>query len=155
MKRMLTLLLLLLPAVVVAGPAGVLRFETDRPLGQVYDQIHSALEGEKFWIVFEADMGERMARFADQWGDDYNRNNLVAIKSMVFCNIWWTNRIANADPDLLALCPLHLSLYERGGTTVVLVPKLSAMAEGSPGRDAAAKLEAQLSAIVGRALSAQ
>ena len=66
-----------------------------------------------------------------------------------------TNRIANADPDLLALCPLHLSLYEKDGKTVVIMPKLSAMAEGSAGLDEAAKLEAELAAILGRALAVE
>jgi uncharacterized protein (DUF302 family) len=155
MKTSLLLLLLLSATLAAADPVGVLRFTSDRPLGQVYDKIHSALEEEKFWVVFEADMGDRMARFADKWGEDYNRSGVGAVKSMVFCNIWWTNRIANADPDLLALCPLHLSLYEKDGKTVVIMPKLSTMAEGSAGLDEAAKLEAELAAILGRALAVE
>jgi uncharacterized protein (DUF302 family) len=99
-------------------------------------------------------MGQRMAKFADRWGEDYNRNGLQSIRSLVFCNIWWTNRIANADPDLLGLCPLHLSLYAKDGNTVVLLPRLSAMAEGSPGKEAASELEAELRKIVQSALAA-
>ena len=43
--------------------------------------------------------------------------HLSSVRSMVFRHIWWTNRIANADPDLLALCPLHLSIYGKDGKT--------------------------------------
>jgi hypothetical protein len=117
--------------------------------------VYKALEAEKFWVVFEADMGKRMAGMADKWGEDYNRNGLGAVKSMVFCNLWWTNRIANADPDLLALCPLHLSLFERDGETVLVMPGLSAMAEGSPGQARAAELEAELKGILRGALGTE
>lgn len=152
MMRFLILWFLLVPAVVAAAPAGVVRLTTEQPMEAVYDKVYKALEAQKFWVVFEADMGSRMARFADEWGDDYNRNGLGAVKSMVFCNIWWTNRVANADPDLLGLCPLHLSLYEKNGETVLVMPKPSAMAEGSPGRARAAELEDELIGIVRGAL---
>ena len=148
MKQWVMIVCSLFPFVLAAEPLGVIRIASDRPLTEVYGQLHEALESEKFWVVFEADMGSRMERFAKKWGDEYNRNGLGAVKSLVFCNIWWTNRIANADPDLLALCPLHLSLYEKNGETVVLIPRLSVLAEGSPGKDRAAELEAALVDIV-------
>jgi uncharacterized protein (DUF302 family) len=154
MKPPLLGFLVLFPALTLAGPAGVLRLATDQGLDAVYDKVHEALEAEKFWVVFEADMGSRMARLADEWGDDYNRNALEAVKSMVFCNIGWTNRIANADPDLLAMCPLHLSLYAKDGQTVIVMPRVSAMAEGSPGQEAAAQLEGELRRIIEGALLA-
>jgi hypothetical protein len=68
--------------------------------------------------------------------------------------IWWTNRIANADPDLLALFPLHLRLYGKDGKTHVIMPRLSVLAEGSPGKDKAAELEAELRKIIQGALRA-
>ena len=153
MRHWLITWFLLFPALVAAEPAGVVRLATDQPLEEVYGKVYKALEAEKFWVVFEADMGSRMARFADKWGEDYNRSGLGAVKSMVFCNIWWTNRIANADSDLLALCPLHLSLYEKNGETVLVMPRLSAMAVGSPGLAAAQELEAELTGIVQGALA--
>jgi hypothetical protein len=154
MKRLLPglLLLLILPLTAAAGPAGVLRLTSDQPIEAVYDRLYKALEAEKFWVVFEADMGQRMAKMAERWGEDYNRSGLDAVKSLVFCNLWWTNRLANADPDLLGLCPLHATLYVKEGMTVVVMPAIGAMAEGSPGAGAARELEAELTAIVGAAL---
>jgi uncharacterized protein (DUF302 family) len=155
MKSWIVVLLMLASTMATAEPAGVLKKTSDAPLGAVYQRLYQALENEKFWVVFEADMGKRMAKLADKWGEDYNRNALESVKSMVFCNMYWTNRIANADPDLLALCPLHLSLYAKDGKTHIVMPRLSALAEGSPGADKAAELEAELTAIVDGALAAE
>jgi len=140
--------LLLVSSAAMADPTGVLKMTSERAVEDLYGSLYQALEEEKFWVVFEADMGKRMAKFADQWGEDYNRNGLDSVRSMVFCNISWTNRIANADPDLLGICPLHLSLYSKDGKTVVLLPRLDLMAEGSPGKEAASELEAELRTIV-------
>ena len=155
MKSRILCLLLLVPLLAIAGPAGVLKLTSDKSVDDVYGEIYQALEEEKFWVVFEADMGKRMAKFAEEWGEDYNRNGLDPVKSMVFCNISWTNRIANADPDLLGICPLHLTLYGKDGKTHVVMPRLSAIAEGSPGREKAAELEEELTAIVERALTTE
>lgn len=154
MRLWLLCLLFVFPILALAEPAGVVKLTTDKELSSVFDRVYKALEEEKFWVVFEADMGNRMAKFADKWGEDYNRKGLDAVKSMVFCNIWWTNRIANADPDLLALCPLHISLYAKDGETVILMPRLSALAEGSPGKEEAVELETALREIVESALAA-
>ena len=154
MKNWIAAVLLLAPLIASAELAGVLKLASDRAIDDLYGDLYRAMEAEKFWVVFEADMGKRMARFADTWGEDYNRNALDSVRSMVICNIWWTNRIANADPDLLGTCPLHLTLYAKEGKTVVLMPRLSAMAEGSPGKDAASELETELRKIVEGALAA-
>ena len=135
-------------------PAGVIRITTEEPADAVFERVKDSLEAEKFWVVFEADMGKRMKRFAKKWGDDYNRSKVGSVRAMVFCNIWWTNQIANADPDLLGLCPLHLSIYERAGTTVVVLPKLSVLAAGSPGFSRAEALEQDIFGIVSKAVEA-
>ena len=154
MKNRISVLLLLAPLLVAAEPAGIVKLVSDRPVDELYDDLYQAMEERKFWIVFEADMGQRMAKFSDSWGEDYNRSGLDSVWSMVSCNIRWTNRIANADPDLLGICPLHLTLYAKDGKTVVLMPRLSVMAEGSPGKEVASELEAELREIVEGTLAA-
>ena len=118
-----------------------------------YQRLYQALEGERFWVVFETDMGSRMEKMRERWGADYNRQQLIGVRSMVFCNIDWTHRIANADPQLLALCPLHLSVYGQNGSTTVVMPRPSVLAAGSAGIDEASALEAELTGIIQRALS--
>lgn len=136
-----------------ATPSGVLIIPAPFEVQGAYDRVYKALEAEKFWVVFEADMGARMARFAERWGADYNRNHLGGIKAMVFCNVEWTNNIANADPDLVALCPLHLTVFEHDGQTFVAMPRLSVLAQGSPGEFRVRELEAIIRGIVENALT--
>lgn len=152
LKNWLLLPLLLLAAQLNAAPAGVYTRSVDLAIDKAYAALHDALEEERFWVVFEADMGRRMASMAERWGDDYNRQGLNAVKSMVFCNIWWTNRLASVDPDLLSLCPLHMSLYEKDGRTTVTMLRPSVIAADSPGLDAAMELEKQLIGVVEKAL---
>ncbi len=65
-----------------------------------------------------------------------------------------TLQIAYADPDLLGICPLHLTLYGKDGKTHVVMAKPSVIAEGSPGKGQATELEAELRKIVESALAA-
>ena len=154
MKHWLAGLLLLVPAMTLAGPVGVSTLTTSDPADKVYDRVYQALEEAKFWVVFEADMGSRMEKLGPDWGSDYNKNKLTFIKSMVFCNLSWTNQLANADPELLGLCPLHLTIYAYNGRTAIVWPRTSVMAQGSTGQDRALALEGELAAIIGGAVTA-
>ena len=151
-KLISSLFVLLLTTSVWAAPPAVYVKQTTLPIETAYDRIYQALEANKFWVVFEADLTARMARFADRWGDDYNRQGLSAAKSMVFCNIWWTNRIASTDPELLSLCPLSLSLYEKDGVATVVMTKPSVISKGSKGQAAAKELENELVGIIENAV---
>ena len=71
-------------------------------------------------MVFGPNVGKNLERFSDKWGGDYNRNKLLAIHSMVFCNGWYVKKVSNPDPDMLGFCPLHLTLFERDGNTTLL-----------------------------------
>jgi uncharacterized protein (DUF302 family) len=141
-------LLLLLTGYACAEPPVMYVKTVNKPIEEVYARLYKALEEQRFWVAFEVDMAARMARFRDKWGEDYNRNGLSGIRSMVFCNIWWTNRIANADPDMVAMCPLHISLYERAGSTSVVFPRPSALARGSKATEVAEELESELIGII-------
>jgi uncharacterized protein (DUF302 family) len=145
--------LLLIAAPSGAAPDGVHTRSVDIAVDEAYTSLYAALEEEKFWVVFEANMGQRMANMADRWGKDYNRQGLSAIKSMVFCNIDWPNRLASVDPALLSLCPLHMSLYEKDGRTTITMLRPSTIAAGSPGLDAAKELEKQLIGVIDKAVS--
>jgi len=153
LKNWCLLSLLFIAAPLSAAPDGIYTRSVDIAVDEAYTSLYAALEEQKFWVVFEADMGQRMANMAERWGDDYNRQGLSAIKSMVFCNIDWTNRIAGVDPALLALCPLHMSLYEKDGRTTITMLRPSTIAADSPGIDAARELEKQLIGVIDKAFS--
>jgi len=101
------------------------------PMQKVYPAVYKALEDTRFYVVFEPDIGKNIARFAEKWGDDYNQNQLDSIRSMVFCNGWYANKVSNADPDMLALCPLRLGLYEKTGQTFIVFARPTFIAEKS------------------------
>lgn len=132
LKKLIILYLLLGSGSLQAGNAGVFEYTVKKPVDQVYQSLYQALEAEGFYVVFEANIGGNISRFAEKWGDNYNRNQLSAIRSMVFCNGWYANAVSNADPSMLALCPLRLSLIEKKGSSTALFVRPTAIASDSP-----------------------
>lgn len=106
-----------------------------------YKRVFTELENNGFFILSEHNLGRDLASLSRRWGSDYNRNRLDSVRSMVFCNAWYANRISNADPDMLALCPLHLTLIHKGGTTRILFVRPSRVAVGSAAEPVALELE--------------
>ena len=86
----------------------------------VYKSIFTALENNSYFVIFEPNIGKNLSHFAKRWGEDYNKNKLDSIRSMVFCSAWYANKISNIDPSMLALCPLHITLYSKNNKTHVL-----------------------------------
>jgi hypothetical protein len=117
-------------------------------MAETHKAVSSALEAARFWVVFEADLMAGMAGFADRWGEDLNRNALDGIRSIVVCNAWYANRVSNADPDLLALCPLRVNLVEKDGVTRVLFARPTVIAAGSPGIAVVQEIEDTISAAL-------
>lgn len=110
----------------------------------VYHSVYKSLEDNGFYVVFEPDIGKNLSNFADKWGKDYNRNKLESIRSMVFCNGWYANLMSNADPSMLSLCPLHVTLIQKSGKTTVLFVKPTSVAKGSKAEKVAQELESEV-----------
>lgn len=154
MKVSWLLLCVMIPASLCAGGlGGIVRLETALQVDAAYERVYRALERAHFWVVHEDDLGERMARQAGSWGANYNRSRLGDIRVLAFGNLEWANTLANADPDLLALYPLHLAVYERAGTSVLVWPRLAATARASAGEARAAELDAEVRRIIEQALA--
>ncbi|MCP4407223.1 MAG: DUF302 domain-containing protein [Gammaproteobacteria bacterium] len=136
----------------VKAQDAVFQASIQAPLDKVYSSVNSALEENRFFVVFEANMGRNMARFAERWGEDYNRNALEGIRSMVVCNIWYTNQIGNTDPSMLSLCPLTVTLIHKVGTTTVLFARPTAIAKGSDSESVFRELEQELIAAIRQGL---
>ncbi len=143
---------LILFSPLVKAQDAVFQASIQDPLDEVYSSVYGALEENRFFVVFEANMGRNMARFAERWGGDYNRNGLEGIRSMVVCNIWYTNQISNTDPSMLSLCPLTLTLIHKTGTTTVLFARPTAIAKGSDSEPVFRELEQELIAAIQQGL---
>jgi len=121
--------------------SSVLVWNMEKNLETSYETIYKALENNRFYVVFEPDIQRNISGFAERWGDNYNRNKLEGIRAMVFCNVWYTNEISNADPDMLAMCPLHITLIQQQGSTRVLFVRPTVVAADSKALAIARELE--------------
>ncbi len=111
------------------------------PLNVVYKKVFTSLDNNGYFVVFEPNIGKNLAHFAKRWGDDYNKNKLESIRSMVFCNGWYANKVSNVDPNMMALCPLHITLIHKKGVTKVLFVRPGRVAVNSPAEEIANELE--------------
>lgn len=106
-----------------------------------YKKVFTALENNGYFVVFEPNIGKNLSHFEQRWGKNYNKNDLEAIRSMVFCNTWYANEVSNMDPEMLALCPLHITLTHKKGVTRILFVRPSQVASDSPAKKVVTELE--------------
>lgn len=151
MQKFLGLCLVVLSFAARADSA-VSRWSVQSSLDEVYPVLYQALEEHRFFVIFEPNIGANLANFAERWGDDYNRNRLGGIRSMVFCNPWYANQVSNLDPDMLALCPLSLTLIEQQGETRILFVRPAYIAAGSKAEPLLQELEYDLNKAVNAGL---
>lgn len=119
--------------------------------GKTYKKVYKALEDSNFYVVFEPNIGKSISGFAKKWGNDYNQNKLEEIQSMVFCNGWYANKVSNADPDMLALCPLHLTMTSKKGITSILFVRPGKVAANSKAAGIAMEIEKEVIAAIEKA----
>jgi hypothetical protein len=132
MKRQLVLLILfLLPFNVSADGSSVYEKSGNTTIDEAFESVYQELEQRNFYVIFEANIGKNISRFKEKWAGDYNKNNLGGIRSMVFCNGWYANKVSNTDPSMLALCPMRLTVIERSGKAHILFIKPSFIGQHS------------------------
>ncbi len=150
----LCLVSLLFAAQAATADRTVLVWETGTDLEKTYDVVYKALEDNKYFVVFEPNIQKNLSRFAERWGDKYNRNGLEGIRAMVFCNGWYANAVSNADPDMLALCPLHITLVQKSGVTRILFSRPTVIAADSKALAVAKEIEEDVSKALDEAVAA-
>jgi len=123
-----------------------------KPLSVLYKSVFTALEHNGYFVLIEPNIGKNLSHFAQRWGNDYNKNKLEEIRSMVFCNAWFANKVANADPHMLALCPLHITLIQKGKLTTILFVRPGKVAADSPARAVAEEIEKDVIRIIENAV---
>jgi len=132
MKILLSILFLCCSSIAIASNTSVYEKAGDMTIDDAFDSVHQELEQRNFYVVFTANIGENISRFKEKWAENYNKNKLGGIRSMVFCNAWYANKVSNKDPAMLALCPLRLTVIERSGKAHILFVKPSVVGQGSP-----------------------
>ena len=154
MKFTLILLLALVSSNAFAESPAVYEKSFDQNLDTAYKRVYKALEGDGFKVVYEIDMQDNLTKFAAKNAvKDFNLNQLEGIKSMVFCNGPLAVKISNADPAMLALCPLHLTLTQKAGRVTVLFVRPGVIAQGSKAETPAKELEEKVIKAIESGLS--
>ncbi len=136
------------PSVVKTEEPMVFVQKVSKPLAEVYKRLFTMLENNGYFIIFEPNIGRNLAHFAKRWGKDYNKNKLQEIRSMVFCNGWYANQVSNYDPDMMALCPLHITMIQKEGLTRVLFIRPSQVSKNSQANRVATELEQDVIRII-------
>lgn len=142
MKSALIFLFALVSANAFAESPSVYEKTVDQNLDTAYKRVYKALDSNGFKVVFEVDIQENLTKSAAKNVlKDFNLNQLEGIKSMVFCNGPLAIKISNADPIMLALCPLHLTFTQHAGRATVLFVRPSVIAQGSKAETSVKELE--------------
>ena len=113
----------------------IFSISVEKPGEEVYQSVYRSLEESRFYVIFEANIGKNLARNAKRWGDEYNKNNFEMVKSMVVCNPYYANQVMNLDPEMMALCPMNITVMYKDGESTVLFERLTPIAEGSAAED--------------------
>jgi len=145
------LILLYIYPLQAASPT-VFELTVNKPVAEVYPAVYRGLEEARFYVIFEPNIGASLAGFAKKWGDDYNRNGLSAIRSLVFCNGWYANQVSNKDPGMLGLCPLHMTLIEKNGKTTALFNRPTVIAKDSPAYELLNTVEQEVIVAIKKAM---
>ena len=154
MKSTLMLLFALVSFNALAESPAVYEKTFDQNMDTAYKRVYKALESNGFKVVYEIDMLENLTKFAAKNAvKDFNLNQLEGIKSMVFCNGPLAVKISNADPAMLGLCPLHLTLTQKAGRVSVLFVRPGVVAQGSKAEAPAKELEEKVIKAIETGLS--
>ncbi|GJM05797.1 MAG: hypothetical protein DHS20C09_17930 [marine bacterium B5-7] len=153
-KNIIILFLMLSNSYAIAGgdQSTIYSISTERPGEEVYQSVYKSLEESRFYVIFEANIGKNLARNAERWGEEYNKNKFEFVKSMVVCNPYFTNQVMNLDPGMMSLCPLNITVMSKAGKSTVLFEKLTPVAKGSPAEDVLWEIENTIITAIENAL---
>ncbi|MFT6351304.1 MAG: hypothetical protein ACJAZ4_001299 [Neptuniibacter pectenicola] len=129
-------------AITVASP--VIKIVMEGPFEENYDKVNQSLDANRFFVIFEPNIGNSLTYFKERWGDEYNQNGYEEIQSLVFCNPWYVNQIINKDPEMAALCPLSVTLLHKNNKTELLFIRPSQIKPDSPAQPLLIKLEGDI-----------
>ena len=102
----------------------------DLPIEKYYPKLKAAIQSNHMNILYELDLLEKFKKsgYVEKFGEDFNRNHLKSVKTLLLCNGYVGNQISNIDPDMMALCPIRLTLISKASGTKVVFMKSSHLA---------------------------
>ena len=118
----------------------------DAPMAEVYPKIIASFDNSHLIVVSEIDILAKFkaAGLPKKFGKNFNTNHLTGIKAIIACNGWFGNEVANADPKMMAFCPVRVTLIEEDGKTTVTYVRASVANPESKAYPTLQKLEAKV-----------
>ena len=144
MKKVLVALMLLLASSLMAHDVYVK--EVNMPLDKLYPKVLQSLANHKLIVVSEIDILDKFkhAGLPKKFGKKFNTNKLTGIKAIIACNGFFGNEVANSDPQMMALCPVRITMIEKDGKSQMLFARPSKSSEGTKAHKALSDLEAKV-----------
>ena len=140
MKKIALILVLMVSSLMADG---VYSLTVDEKSSVVYEKLLKSLDKNHLIVVSEIDILDKFkkAGLPKKFGKEFNTNKLTAIKAVIACNGYFGNYIANADPKMMALCPVRITLIEQEGKTTVVFVKPTNVSNSSDAKAMIAKLQ--------------
>ncbi len=137
------LLACLLSVSVWAAESNVYKVTYKVPVDKVINNILTKFKAEGLVVVWQLDILEefRQKGLDKKFGENFNKAGLSAVKTMIVCNGKFGNDIINADSDMMAYCPVRITLTEKDGVTTVLYVRPSSAPRDSKAYPSLMQLE--------------
>lgn len=144
MKKLLVLLFTL--SITLLADSSVFTKTFDAPMAKVYPKIMNSFDNAHLIVVSEIDILAKFkaAGLPEKFGKKFNTNNLTGIKAIIACNGWFGNAVANTDPEMMAFCPVRVTLVEKDGKTSVMYVRATVASKESKAYPVLEKLEAKV-----------
>ncbi|ABB44587.1 hypothetical protein Suden_1309 [Sulfurimonas denitrificans DSM 1251] len=141
MKKIILVCLLTLS--VWAADSNVYKVSYNAGVDKVLGNILNKFKAEGLVVVWQLDILEEFKQkgLDKKFGENFNKAGLSAVKTIIVCNGKFGNDIINADSDMMAYCPVRVTLTEKDGVTTVLYVRPSAADKESKAYPSLVELE--------------
>ncbi|MBU2764304.1 DUF302 domain-containing protein [Acidithiobacillus caldus] len=119
------------------------------PISQVAPELARALSTHHFKVVMHLDILKRIeAKEKVLHIPDLNKDRFTDVQAFVFCNPMFFSQLLNSDWKYAALCPLNLTVYGKGASTVIVYPERIAYAQKTPANRTAQRIDSAVIAAL-------
>ncbi|MCK9455128.1 MAG: DUF302 domain-containing protein [Sulfurimonas sp.] len=148
MKKIL--LVCLLSLAVWASESNVYKVSYNSSVDKVLENMLAKFKEEKLVVVWQLDILEEFKTkgLDKKFGKNFNTAGLSAVRTLVACNGKFGNDIINADADMMAYCPIRITLTEKDGVTTVLYVRPSSAPRDSKAYQALVQLEKKVTKAI-------
>ncbi len=144
------LLACLLTLSVWAAESNVYKVSYNAPVDKVLDNMLAKFKQEMLVVVWQLDILEEFKHkgLDKKFGENFNKAGLTAVRTLVACNGKFGNDIINQDSDMMAYCPIRITLTEKDGVTTVLYVRPSSAPRDSKAYQSLVKLEKKVTKAI-------